>query len=248
LNLAAGEVHVWYAHEQLLGDGSLSARFEAMLAPDERERRDRMKFEQGRREQLLARGMLRELLSLYSTGTAPSAWTFVRGESGRPSLAPPFDVTGLHFNLAHSAGLVVIAIGRMPQLGIDVEHESRSISPAIARRYFSAAEVAALQALKTEDQPERLLRLWTSKEAYLKAIGTGVAGGLGCMTFSFGAGGEVGFERADDPHAGQWVFRAFKPRGYVLALAYRDSEAGTGPEPRLREFTADSGQEQRAQS
>jgi 4'-phosphopantetheinyl transferase len=248
LSLGPGEVHVWFAREQLLENAALSARFDAILAPEERERRDRMKSEQGRREQLLARGMLRELLSLYSTTTAPSAWRFVRGASGRPSLAPPFDATGLHFNLAHSAGLVAIAIARMSKLGVDVEHETRTLSPAIAERYFSAAEVAALRALPAGEQPGRRLRLWTLKEAYLKAIGTGVAGGLGSMTFSFGAGGEVSFERAGDPHAARWVFREFKPRGYVLALACLEAAAGAGPEPTLREFTASSGQEQRTQS
>jgi len=248
LNLPAGQVHLWHAHEQLLGDASLGARFDAMLAPDERERRDRMRFEQGRREQLLARGMLREVLSRYAREVAPADWRFVRGDSGRPSLAPPFDATGLQFNLAHSAGMVALAVGRMLRLGVDVEHETRTLSPSIARRYFSAAEIAALESLPEHEQPRRLLRLWTLKEAYLKAIGTGVAGGLGSMTFSFGADGKIDFECAGDPRAGRWVFREYNPRGYVLALAYVDDAAGPAAKATLREFTADSGQEQRAQS
>jgi 4'-phosphopantetheinyl transferase len=190
--------------------------------------------------------MLREILSRYAAGTAPRDWRFVRSEAGRPSLAPPYEASGLHFNVAHSAGMVAIAIGRMPRLGIDVEHESRAISLAIARRYFSAREVAALQSLPAEQQPRRLLRLWTLKEAYLKATGTGVAGGLGHMTFGFDAAGRVTFECEGDPNAGHWAFQEFNPRGFVMALACLGSGAGFSPAVTLREFRV-SGQEQGAQ-
>ena len=56
---------------------------------------------------------------------------------------------------------------------------------AVAERYFSAAEAAQLRALTSDAQPRRFLQLWTLKEAYLKAIGTGLAGGLGRMSFMF---------------------------------------------------------------
>ena len=248
MNLAADKVHVWFAYAQLLDDASVRARFEALLSPDERERRDRMKFERGRREQLLTRGMLRELLSLYSTETAPAAWRFVHGESGRPSLAPPFDATGLHFNVAHSDGLVAVAVGRMPHLGVDVESESRKVNLSVAERYFSAGEVASLQALPPQHQPRLFLRLWTLKEAYLKATGTGVAGGLGSMSFRLLQDGVIDFQRDDDPHAKRWLFREFNPPGYVLALACLDTAAQLPAQARLHEYRAHSGQEQRTQA
>ena len=240
-------VHVWFAYRQVLDDAAMRARLEALLSPDESERRDRMKFEDGRREQLLTRGMLREVLSHHAPAILPRDWRFVRSDTGRPSLSPPFDATGLHFNVTHSGGLVAIAIGRMPLLGIDVEHETRAISPAIARRHFSASEVAALESLPPEQHQRHRLRLWTLKEAYLKAIGTGVAGGLGSATFGFHADGAIDFERDDDPHAKQWAFREFNPRGFMLALAYLDAAAGFPAQPRLREYRGRSHQEQRTQ-
>ncbi len=227
---------MWFAHERLLDDASVSARLDALLAPDERERRDRMKFERGRRQQLLTRGMLREVLSRYAEDIAPGDWRFMRNSSGRPSLAPPFDATGLHFNAAHASGLVTLAVGRMPLLGVDVESAERLVSLSIARRYFSTREVESLLALPPEQQPRRFLRLWTLKEAYLKAVGVGIAGGLDRMTFGLDETAAITFERDEDPRAKRWVFREFSTGGYLLALAYLDPVNDAGSEPALHEY------------
>jgi 4'-phosphopantetheinyl transferase len=177
-------VDVWIAHERQLDDPAVAARLVSLLAPDELERRDRMATESGQRQQLLARALQRAVLSRYVPRIAPRDWRFVRGESGRPSLAPPFDAEGLNFNLAHTRGLVVMAVGRVAHIGIDVEALDKRVPMPVARRYFSEREVAALDALAPEDQPRRFLRLWTLKEAYLKAVGEGLAGGLDSMTFA----------------------------------------------------------------
>jgi 4'-phosphopantetheinyl transferase len=217
-------VDVWIAHEGLLDDPVVTAHLVSLLAPDELERRNRMATESGRRQQLLARALQREVLSRYLPRIAPRDWRFVRGESGRPSLAPPFDADGLNFNLAHTPGLVVMAVGRVAHIGIDVEALDKPVPMPVAQRYFSEREVAALHALAPGDQPRRFLRLWTLKEAYLKAVGEGLAGGLDSMTFTFDAAG-IGFERASDPQAHRWTFREFTPRGYQLALAFLDLAA-----------------------
>jgi len=232
-------VDVWYARESLLDAAGIAARFEALLSPAEAARRDRMAFDSGRRQQLLARGMQRLVLSKYIPDVAAHDWRFVQGDTGRPEFAPPFDATGLHFNLAHTAGLVVMAVGRVPMIGVDVEPLDRRVPLHVAPRYFSEREVAALQALAPEDRPRRFLRLWTLKEAYLKAVGEGLAGGLDSMTFTLDENGIVAFERAADPHAYRWVFREFSPDGYLLSLAYLDP-AATAPDVRLREFRAET--------
>jgi 4'-phosphopantetheinyl transferase len=221
-------VDVWIARERLLDDPAVAARLVSLLAPDELERRNRMATESGRRQQLLARALQREVLSRHVPGIAPRDWRFVRGESGRPSLAPPFDA-GLNFNLAHTPGLVAMAVGRVAHIGIDVEALDKPVPMPVARRYFSEREVAALHALAPEDQPRRFLRLWTLKEAYLKAVGEGLAGGLDSMTFTLDDEAAIGFERASDPQAHRWTFREFNPHGYLLALAFLDlaAEAAT---------------------
>src|SRR5690349_629399 len=170
-----GPVDVWFARETLLDDAQVAARFATLLDADERARRDRMAHESGRRQQLLARALQREVLSNWEPSIAPGEWRFTRGAQGRPELAPPFAATGLNFNVAHTAGLVVVAVGRVARLGVDIEALDKRVSLPVARRYFSAREVSALDALAPEARPRRFLRLWTLKEAYLKAVGEGLA-------------------------------------------------------------------------
>ena len=233
-------VHAWFARESLLDDAGIAVRFEGLISEAEAARRDRMAFDSGRRQQLLVRGLQRLMLSKYAPEIAPRDWQFVQGAGGRPELAPPLDATGLYFNVAHTAGMVAVAVGRVPLIGIDVELLDRRVPVDLAPRYFSASEVAALQALSPEEQPRRFLRLWTLKEAYLKAVGKGLSGGLDSMTFSFDERGGIGFEHRGDPDAHRWVFREFDPGGFLLALAYKDSAGGAAADVHWHEYRADT--------
>jgi 4'-phosphopantetheinyl transferase len=208
-------VQLWIAPESLADDPDVAARIGAWLTDDERERQSRFGAAGPRRLDLVARGLSRAVLSRLEPGIAPRDWRFVR-RSGRPSLAPPFDATGLHFNLAHTDGLVVLAAGRIAQVGVDVEALAKPVRLDIAKRYFSATEAAALAALPPGERAVRFLRLWTLKEAYLKATGQGVSGGLDTAIFDFDGELPV-FRQADG--APRWTFREFRPPGYLAALA-----------------------------
>ena len=158
-------------------------------------------------------------------------------KAGRPSrrrsIAP-----GLHFNIAHTDGVVVMAVCRHAGVGVDVEKLGRA-PLAVAERYFSPAEAAQLRALPSDAQPRRFLQLWTLKEAYLKAIGTGLAGGLGRMSFIFETAERFHFERADDADAARWQFHQFEfGAEHVLALAVLPRGGDARLEVTLREFRA----------
>jgi 4'-phosphopantetheinyl transferase len=224
---ADAAVHVWIARESLADDPAVVARIATLLSPDERDRQARLTAATPRRLDLIARGLQRRMLSRLAPAVAPDQWRFVRGDTGRPSLAAPFDATGLHFNLAHTPGLVVMAAGRVPDIGIDVEGLDKRVNLDVARRYFSEAETEALLAMPPEQRPMRFLRLWTLKESYLKATGAGVAGGLARTSFEID-GDAVRLRRADDPHAPRWVFAERRPPGYLVALAYRALSAASG--------------------
>lgn len=211
-------VQLWLAPEALADDPGVTARIDAWLADDERDRQTRFGAPVARRLDLVARGLTRAALSRLEPGVAPGEWRFVRGETGRPSLAPPFAATGLHFNLAHAHGLVVLAAGRVAGVGVDVEALGKRVRLEVAERYFSAAEVAELSALPVDARAARFLRLWTLKESYLKATGQGVAGGLASATFEFD--GDVPVFRRSGVRAPDWVFHEFRPPGYLVALAH----------------------------
>ena len=211
-------VHLWVAPEWQL-DEPTEARYRAFMSVEEREAERRFLVEGARRLHVLARGLQRSVLASCMPGADPAALTFQKNPKGRPALAPPFDASGIEFNLAHTQGMVIMAVCAGTKPGVDIESISKKVPLAAARRYFSPEEVAALDALPEDEQPGRFLRLWTLKEAYLKAIGTGIAGGLGSMTFKLEAR-SCRFERAADPDASRWQFHQYLlAPDHVVALA-----------------------------
>jgi 4'-phosphopantetheinyl transferase len=100
------------------------------------------------------------------------------GEFGRPRLSGANE-SGLHFNWSHSGDQALFAIARGIEPGVDLERvRARPRALAIAERYFSHEETAALAALPSERLDLAFLQLWTAKEAVLKATGRGLAFGL----------------------------------------------------------------------
>ena len=92
-----------------------------------------------------------------------------RGAHGGPVADPPVAVS-----LSHGGGWIAAAAYVHGRVGVDVE-AGRDVAPELARRCCSTAELAWLErAADAQTRDERFLRLWTAKEAYLKAIGTGL--------------------------------------------------------------------------
>ncbi len=93
-----------------------------------------------------------------------------RGADGRPCSDPPVDVS-----LSHGGGWIAATACETGRTGIDVE-TLRDVAPSLARRCLSAAESAWLERARPGvHRGLRFLRLWTAKEAYLKATGVGLA-------------------------------------------------------------------------
>ena len=116
------------------------------------------------------------------------------------------------------------------QLGIDAAPGAISLwldvadDLAIAERYFAPAESAALRQLPAEERQQAFLRCWTRKEAYLKARGDGIPGGLSGFDVSFAPGEPPALLRTlDDPdEARHWTLFDVAPApGYTAAIAIR---------------------------
>ena len=210
------EIHVWHAgldrEEKVLG------RLESRLSPEEKARADRFHFVNDRNRFVAARGLLRELLGKY-LHQAPAGLEFSYGEHGKPSLSGGDASSGLCFNLSHSAGLVVYAIAKERNLGIDVEHvRPESAGDDIAKRYFSAREVSDLQTLPPEAKVEGFFHCWTRKEAYLKATGMGLQIPLDSFAVSLVPEKPAQFLGGVEP---RWHLAAYDPaEGYVAAVVY----------------------------
>ena len=112
------------------------------------------------------------------------ALRFGRNAHGKPWLSPPLPPTPappapLCFSVAHAPGALLCAVSLGAEVGCDVEDASRGSDASgqrLARRYFTAAEAASLDALPPgESRRRRFIQMWTLKEAYVKALGRGIA-------------------------------------------------------------------------
>lgn len=187
LTLGGEAVHVWRI--RLAQPPARVQAFSNLLAPDERARAERYVFRRDRERFAVARGALRTILARYLRA-APARLRFSYGRYGKPFLPGEAGAGGLRFNLSHSNELAVCALARGREVGVDVEFIREDFAgPDVARRFFSAPEVAALCALPAGDARTRgFFNCWTRKEAYIKARGEGLSHPLGCFSVSLAPG------------------------------------------------------------
>jgi 4'-phosphopantetheinyl transferase len=148
-----------------------SARL-AQLEPHEHARAARFRFERDARRYRAAHVALREVLA-QATGVAAAALRFVEGRHGKPALVAR---AACRFNLSHAADLALIAVSPTHDVGVDVEmHRPVEDREALSRTCFTERERAQLAAVAPSARDAAFLRLWTRKEACLKALGTGLS-------------------------------------------------------------------------
>ncbi|MBQ6204635.1 MAG: 4'-phosphopantetheinyl transferase superfamily protein [Prevotella sp.] len=127
----------------------------------------RFKFPMGRALSLGAALVLDELLQVH--GLWEREQHYIIGEHGKPSLAAHPE---LHFSLSHSGHYVACALSSA-EVGIDIQHRVK-VNEGVVRRVCSEEEIDWLDALDKDDRGAGFLRLWTLKESWFKAVGTGL--------------------------------------------------------------------------
>jgi 4'-phosphopantetheinyl transferase len=196
-------------------------RYVSILTADERARAGRFHFPHDAAHWIVARGTLRAILS-DRLRIEPSDVRFVYGEHGKPELAEPFASSGLRFNLSHSGALALCAVVQHCRVGVDIERlRPMPDLEAIAERTFSPRERETLRRLPPELRHEGFFNCWTRKEAYIKAIGKGLAHPLDRFSVSLAPGAPARLETVDDDprEAEAWTLEAFMPSpGYAAAL------------------------------
>jgi 4'-phosphopantetheinyl transferase len=166
----------------LEGEGSMSLDLaNSWLNQEERGRAERFRFPVHRERFIRGRGMLRRLLAAYLE-TDPAAITFEVGEKGKPYLPG----SAIHFNLSHSEGRAVLAVSRLPSIGIDIECFDRKVNvDGLSRRCFRESEISGLLELPEEEKRRAFFWIWTAKEARMKATGEGFSLEPQCIEITF---------------------------------------------------------------
>jgi 4'-phosphopantetheinyl transferase len=248
--LSEDVVHIWQIN--LLQPDAVVQKLGQTLSEDEVQRAHRFRFEQDRRRFVVGRGQLRSILSHY-TGNTASSVQFTYGPKGKPFLAGPSvnsrcsrsmeslagegirnfssrlernSVRALQFNMSHSQDLALCAVATQREVGIDLEY-LRPLPEAeqLAKRFFSRAEQALIQGVPVEEQAQVFFRLWTAKEAYLKATGKGLGHPLA----------QVEIIRTEDSWTlskalSRWFMQSFTPTtNYLAALVVENLERKNQP-------------------
>jgi len=315
--LPPGHVHLWAAQPEQCQQPALLALYRRLLDETETAEGLRFRVEKKRREHLLARALLRTVLSRYAP-VQPEQWRFRRSVAGKPSIdwaqvrsagiqtpanplgwhvpaqpegpaedsspllspggqmpaeipgashsarpeGPPGDrlqmlpsggqmpahMPALEFNLSHTEGMILCAVTAGCPIGVDVEDSFRTAECLpLARRFFHPTETALLENLPADQLLLAFYRLWTLKEAYLKALGAGLTGSLDAFGFRWPTGQMapprlvrlppaaetlvlppmeadapelVSFSSAPGGQPGCWQFREFLLEGrFLVALA-----------------------------
>lgn len=203
------------AVRRLLGDES--ARFERIAHPLVRRR-------------FAASRVLMRHAAARAAGAEPGDFEVAREPGGRPYLR---GLTGLDVNVSHTGQIVVAGISRSGPIGVDVESTTRRLQGLeIADRACSPFERAVLENLPAGRRHGYLIRLWTLKESYSKALGLGLR--LPFRDFGFDLDPEAVSARllSGDglrPEDERWRFESHGLEGrYAVGLAVAPDALGEG--------------------
>jgi 4'-phosphopantetheinyl transferase len=144
-----------------------------LLSNDERQRAEQFQFPVHRDRFVIARASLRRILASYLQ-IQPAHLTFRYSEYGKPSLVTP--QTDIRFNASRSDERALIACSQGREIGVDNERIRRDLDVEdLAQRFFSVEENEWLRTVTPDLRHLAFLRCWTCKEAFVKAVGTGLS-------------------------------------------------------------------------
>jgi len=206
--LDANVIHVWHVFMPEV-KASLD-RLKQVLNDEERLKADRFRIGKDHDLSVAARGILRLLLERY-TGIPAAELRFGLTKSRKPFL--DVEGTDVEFNVSHSDVWVLLAFGRGRRVGVDVEKVRHDLDvESIVSRFFTPEEADFIR--RARNRHETFCRLWVRKEAYVKALGTGLFRALNSFS--------IPVSETKIPDLGMvdgWIFHALEiAPGYAAAV------------------------------
>jgi 4'-phosphopantetheinyl transferase len=133
----------------------------------------------------LVRGTLRLCLADY-LGLPAESIRFITNQYGKPEVAPEQNQSAVHFNLSHSHRMAAFSFTLGQGVGVDIEFIKPLKNMAgLAKHVCSPMEMEEFLALNPAQQQDGFFRLWTRKEAFIKAKGQGLSMGLRSIYIGF---------------------------------------------------------------
>ncbi|MBC6903984.1 4-phosphopantetheinyl transferase [Saccharophagus sp. K07] len=221
ISLPDQSVHIWLVDPTTITDPSLLAHYHQLMTADEHTKWERYRFDKDKHQHLVTRALIRHTLSLYQPSVAPADWRFEKNQHGKPSIVNPLEKP-LFFNLSHTQKLATIAVTHSALVGVDVERiKTVDQVRGLAERCFTEEENAYIFRGDADAVLWRFFKLWTLKEAYLKALGCGMSLSLQALSFSPKSTPiQVRFDESHDDNAEHWTFRTWQATTeHLLSLA-----------------------------
>ena len=176
LKINAKEIHLWKTHLEQ-SSINIEEKFK-ILNEEEKIKAQKFRFEKHQKRFTIARSNLKRILSFYLS-ISPQEVNFQYNAYGKPQLLDNINTIDLQFNISHSEDIAIYGITCHNLIGVDIEY-IRPMPEAenLAKRFFSRKEFEEIRRLSYPEKNREFFRFWTAKEAYLKAIGKGISGGL----------------------------------------------------------------------
>jgi 4'-phosphopantetheinyl transferase len=226
------EIHVWTV--QLDASDRQTEESLSWLSSKERARALAFRFDHDRRNFILSHGALRTLLGDLQQDH-PRGVKFIYGPRGKPTLQNTN--ASVTFNMAHSGNVAAYAFTVDCPIGIDIER----VRPlpdleSLAARFFNPAEVADLLSLSGSDRLNGFFTCWTRKEAYIKAMGDGLAIDLASFRVTLVSDAPPRLVSVDglSSEEPEWTLHHLTPEpDCIAALAYPDAPRPVSSHPAI---------------
>ncbi len=175
------EVHIWsYLLDAAISDVDF---FYGLLSEEEKRGIEKIKLPGVKNRRIISKAVVKDIISKY-LGININQIKFLYNRFGKPVLPEDINLPGLSFNISHSGGFGIIALINKNQIGVDIEEiiELEDINDII-HTCFSKNEQSLFNNLELSEKTSLFYKIWTGKEAFIKAIGHGFSFPLQNISF-----------------------------------------------------------------
>jgi 4'-phosphopantetheinyl transferase len=220
-----GEIHVWWSmldqHQHNVN------RYYKMLSHEDQNRVDRFRFQLLRDREIVSRGILKELISKY-IGTDLEEIEFTYNKYGKPLLCRKLGGSDLCFSVSHSEYLGMFAFAKGNSIGVDVEKLQELFIDLedVIKLCLSDFEKSWFADVSPKMKNEVFYKVWTAKEAFIKAIGTGLSFPLRNINCKLNSDNDLSFHSISNycRYIRKWEIVTFKPQSDFIASLVMESK------------------------